>query len=758
MTSILHISDLHAQGETMNRIGNLVRAVVCDIVALTGDCQKPLPADWNDWPQHFKLSVPGNHDSSETFVNLHNWTTKTPWFTRHNELGIIGIDTSDLKNPFATLEAQLENFMKSSRSLPLLAVILLFVLCPFISSQQGQAPLTPQQQAVADYIKDNYAKREVMIPMRDGIKLFTSIYEPKDTSQKYPILLSRTCYSVAPYGPDKFKTSIGPNELFPREGYVFVYQDVRGRYLSEGEFEDVRPYIPGKSGKQTDETTDTYDTVDWLLGNINSNGRVGVYGISYPGFYTSMAGIDSHPAVKAISPQAPVSDWFHGDDDHHNGALFLTQNFSFFATFGQPRPKPISNNDYLKPFKFDTQDGCKFYLELGGLKNAGDLYEKQLGVHIKFWDQMMAHPNYDQFWKEHNILPNLKNIKAAVMTVGGWYDNEDLFGALNTYQHIERQNPGIYNVLVMGPWFHGGWERSEGDWLGTAYFGAKTSLFYREHIELPFFNHFLKDKGDVSQIKEVNSFDTGANEWHEFDDWSPKFSSETPLYLTAEGKLSFSESGASSQTYDEYVSDPMNPVPYTQKITLNYPRDFMTEYQRFVAGRPDVLVYQTEPLTQDIRVAGNIKPEIFISSSGTDSDFVVKLIDVFPDDYKYPEGAKPPDNSAACVFQPGGYQMLLRGEPFPARFRESFEKPVALKPNTPTKISYEMPGIVHTFKKCHRTMVQVQSTWFPLVARNPQKFLPNYKLATDNDFQRATERVYHSAANPSRILLPVVKQ
>src|SRR6266498_3595232 len=657
MTSILHISDLHAQGETMNRIGNLVRAVVCDIVALTGDCQKPLPADWNDWPQHFKLSVPGNHDSSETFVNLHNWTTKTPWFTRHNELGIIGIDTSDLKNPFATLEAQLENFMKSSRSLLLLAVILLFVLCPFISSQQGQAPLTPQQQAVADYIKDNYAKREVMIPMRDGIKLFTSIYEPKDTSQKYPILLSRTCYSVAPYGPDKFKTSIGPNELFPREGYVFVYQDVRGRYLSEGEFEDVRPYIPGKSGKQTDETTDTYDTVDWLLGNINSNGRVGVYGISYPGFYTSMAGIDSHPAVKAISPQAPVSDWFHGDDDHHNGALFLAQNFSFFATFGQPRPKPISNNDYLKPFKFGTQDGYKFYLELGGLKNAGDLYEKQLGVHIKFWDQMMAHPNYDQF---------------------------------------------------------------------------------------------LKDKGDVSQIKEVNSFDTGANEWHEFDDWSPKFSSETPLYLTAEGKLSFSESGASSQTYDEYVSDPMNPVPYTQKMTLNYPRDFMTEDQRFVAGRPDVLVYQTEPLTQDIRVAGNIKPEIFISSSGTDSDFVVKLIDVFPDDYKYPEGAKPPDNSAACVFQPGGYQMLLRGEPFPARFRESFEKPVALKPNTPTKISYEMPGIVHTFKKGHRIMVQVQSTWFPLVARNPQKFLPNYKLATDNDFQRATERVYHSAANPSR--------
>jgi hypothetical protein len=385
---------------------------------------------------------------------------------------------------------------------------------------------------------------------------------------------------------------------------------------------------------------------------------------------------------------------------------------------------------------------------------------------------MMLHPNYDQFWKERNILLNLKNVRAAVMTVGGWYDNEDLYGALGTYESIERQNPGIFNVLVVGPWFHGGWARSDGDWLGTAYFGAKTGVYYREHFELPFFNYFLKDKGDISQIKEVNVFDTGANQWREMANWSPTTSTDTSLYLMANGKLTFSAPVAGKRlavAYDEYVSDPMNPVPYTQKITLNYPRDFMTEDQRFVAGRPDVLVYQTEPLREDITVAGTIKPQLFVSSSGTDSDFIVKLIDVFPDDYQYPESGnklpngqperlRPPEGSAACVFAPGGYEMLLRGEPFPARFRNSFEKPLPLRPNRPTKVSYVMPGIVHTFKKGHRIMVQIQSTWFPLVSRNPQKFLANYKMATDADFQKATERVYHNAANPSQIILPVMKR
>ena len=648
--------------------------------------------------------------------------------------------------------------MKPNRFFNLSIIVVFFVLGVSASfAQPGQ--MTQQQRELADYIKSHYTKREVMIPMRDGVKLFACIYEPKDKKQKYPIMFDRTPYSVGPYGPDAYKNFLGPDELFPREGYIFVYQDVRGRYMSEGVYEDVRPYIPNKRGNQIDETTDTYDTVDWLIKNVaNNNGRVGVYGISYPGFYTSMAGIDGHPAVKAISPQAPVSDWFHGDDNHHNGALFLAQNFSFFTGFGQPRPTPTSNNTYLKQFNFGTQDGYKYYLAMGGLKNSGDAFEKQLGFRLKFWDQMMQHPNYDQFWKERNIFPNLKNIHAAVMTVGGWYDNEDLFGALGTYQSIEKQNPGTYNVLVMGPWFHGGWARSDGDWLGTAYFGSKTGVYYREHFELPFFNYFLKDKGDISQIKELNLFDTGSNEW--IADWSPATSADTLFYFQRGGKLSTAKPPtlAKAEAYDEYVSDPMNPVPYTQKITLNYPRDFMTEDQRFAATRPDVLVYQTDPLIADVTVAGPIKPELFISSSGTDSDFVVKLIDVFPDEFKLPDGLKPPDSSAGCVSTPGGYEMLLRGEPFPARFRNSFEKPLPLTPNVATKISYVMPGIVHTFKKNHRIMVQIQSTWFPLVARNPQKFLPNYKLGTDADFQKATERVYHSVAYPSRIVLPVWKR
>ncbi len=658
-----------------------------------------------------------------------------------------------------------------------LALLCVFAFA-FSSSAQPGAQLTKEQRELADYIKSHYTKSEVMIPMRDGVKLFVCIYEPKEKRQKYPIMFDRTPYSVGPYGLENFKTSLGPNEFFAREGYIFVYGDVRGRYMSEGEFEDVRPYVPNKKPGQIDETTDTYDTVDWLIKNVpNNNGRVGVYGISYPGFYTSMAGIDGHPAIKAISPQAPVSDWFHGDDNHHNGALFLSQNFSFFTNFGQPRPAPINSNNYTKPFNYGTQDGYEYYLRLGGLKNFGDELQKQLSTRIKFWDEMMQHPNYDQFWKERNIFPNLKNIHAAVMTVGGWYDNEDLFGALNTYVNIEKQNPGIYNVLVMGPWFHGGWERSDGDWLGMAYFASKTSIYYREYFELPFFNYFLKDKGDISQIKEVNVYDTGANQWRNLPNWSPSVATDTPLYLMSNGQLAFGEgaTGARPSTgklppvgagprqpwYDEYVSDPWNPVPYTEKRnqeTIRYPRDFMTEDQRFAATRPDVLVYQTGPLTEDITVAGNIKPEIFISSSGTDSDFVVKLIDVFPNDYKYPEGAKPPDNSPGNILSPGGYEMLLRGEPMPARFRNSFEKPEPLRPNVATKLSFVMPGITHTFKKGHRIMVQIQSTWFPLVARNPQKFMANYKLGTDADFQKATERVYHSPQNPSRIVLPVLKK
>ncbi len=638
------------------------------------------------------------------------------------------------------------------------AVIFLFAVVIFSLTAAAQTP-SPTPTELAKYITDNYTKREVMIPVRDGVKLFTAIYEPKDTSQKYPILLNRTPYTVAPYGADKFKGALGPDPLFAKEGYIFVYQDVRGKTMSEGEFMDVRPDIDNTDKTKIDESTDTYDTIDWLIKNVaNNNGRVGTYGISYPGFYTSAGSIDSHPALKACSPQAPVSDWFHGDDMHHNGALFLAQNFWFFTGFGQYRPTPNSDFKYVKEWKGGRPvDAYNYFLNAGGLKEIADKYEKQMGTRIKFWDDMMAHPNYDQYWKDRNILPKLKNIGCATMTVGGWYDNEDLYGAQKTYKNIEKLNPGIFNILVLGPWDHGGWSRNDGDWLGTAYFGQKTGEYYREKIEVPFFNHFLKDKGDISNLKEVNVFDTGSNQWKSYEGWDPKTGiTETPLYLERGGKLTFKKTDYKDQ-YDEYISDPAHPVPYTQKITTNYPRDFMTEDQRFASQRPDVLTYETDILDSDLTIAGDIHPELFVSSSGTDSDFVVKIIDVFPDDYKFPDGVKPPLSSAFSVFQPGGYEMLLRAEPFPARFRNSFEKPEALVPNEKVKIRFEMPGIVHTFKKGHRLMIQIQSTWFPLVARNPQKFMDNYKLGTAADFQKATQRIYRGLGGSSAVILPIQK-
>jgi hypothetical protein len=636
-----------------------------------------------------------------------------------------------------------------------------YVLLFFILNGMAFAVVSAQQQQSGrDYIKENYTKRELVIPMRDGVKLFTVVYEPQDKSQKYPILLNRTPFSVFPYGKDKddkdlFKASLGPSDLFAKEGYIFVYQDVRGLWKSEGRFQHLRP-VNLNLKKEPDESTDAYDTVDWLVKNVaNNNGRVGIYGSSYPGFYASAGVINSHPAIKAASPQAPVSDCFMGDDFHRNGALFLAQNYAFYTFFDDPSRLKINDFSFVEPFNWTTSDGYNLFLQIGALKNAGDYYEKALGRRSRFWDEVASHPSYDQFWKERNILPKLKNIKTPVLVVGGWFDNENLYGALQTYRHIEKQNPGIYNVLVMGPWSHNGWARLEGDWLGTAYFGQQTAVDYRSKIELPFFNYFLKSKGDISNIKEVNLFDTGANMWRSFDAYNPTAATPTPIYLSANGKLSF-DKPAGKSGFDEYVSDPMKPVPYTKKMTIDYPPQYMTEDQRFAAARSDVLVYQSDVLNEDLTVAGDINPRLFVSTSGTDSDFIVKLIDVYPDDYSYPEGIKMPEDILAGIFQPGGYQMLLRGEPFPARFRNSFEHPEAMTPNMPSELSFVMPGITHTFKKGHRIMVQIQSTWFPLVARNPQKFVLNYNLATNTDFQKATERVYFGGARASKIILPLL--
>jgi putative CocE/NonD family hydrolase len=640
----------------------------------------------------------------------------------------------------------------------LLTIVFLLLLTASPTRLRAQQ-MTPALQELTDYIKDNYTKREVMIPMRDGVKLFTSIYEPKNTSEKYPILLQRTPYTVAPYGADKFPFSLGPSMLYASEGYIFVYQDVRGRWMSEGEFVDVRPDIANTKPTEIDESTDTYDTVDWLIKNVrNNNGRVGMYGISYPGFYTSAGIIDTHPAIKAASPQAPVGDWFVGDDWHHNGAFFLASAFQFYGEYGQPRPVPVTPETATNKLpSYGTRDGYKYFLEMGSLANSDDRFRQQIGTDIKFWNQMMEHPNYDEFWQARNILPKLKNIKCAVMTVGGWFDAEDLHGALRTYEAIERQNPGIFNVLVMGPWNHGGWAYSSGKSLGNVDFLTSSAEFYRAQLELPFFNYFLKDKGDIKSIRELNVFETGTNEWKFYDktrdgSWSPREVEQRTIYLQPDGKLDFlpppATASRAASAYDEYVSDPAHPVPFIEDISVSMLATYMTSDQRHNSRRADVLVYQTEPLAADMTVAGDFNPTLFASTSGTDSDFIVKVIDVFPDNL-------PANPDTRRIM--GGYQMLVRGEPFRARFRNSFSKPEAMRPNAVEKIEFVMPGITHTFKKGHRLMVQIQSTWFPLVDRNPQTFVPNIFEAKETDFQKATQRIYRSGPNASRIAIRVLK-
>lgn len=600
------------------------------------------------------------------------------------------------------------------------------------------ATLTLQPTARTDQVdvKAFYNKTEQLIPMRDGVKLFTAIYTPKDQSQKYPIMLNRTPYSVNPYGPNAYKDALGPSDYFQKEKFIFVYQDVRGKFMSEGEWVEVRPYKPKKNGpKDIDESSDAYDTIEWLLKNVpNNNGRVGMWGISYPGFYTSMGVIDAHPALKAASPQAPIADWFIGDDFHHNGALFLPHAFNFFATLGKPRPAPTPN--FPERFVHGTPDGYRFFLDLGPLANANAKYFKG---EIAFWNDLMNHPNYDDYWQARNIRPHLRNIKTPVMTVGGWFDAEDLFGALETYKTIEETNPGARNTLVMGPWFHGGWARSEGDVLGSVSFGQKTSLTYREKVELPFFNCLLKDICN-RELAEATVFETGSNQWRHYDSWPPKNVESREIYLNANGGLSFTAPSAAA-AFDEYVSDPARPVPFINNIAIGMTREYMVDDQRFAATRPDVLVYQTGVLDRDVTLAGPIKATLFVSTSGTDSDFVVKLIDVFP-------------NSAPGTM--GGYQMLVRGEPMRARFRNSFSKPEAMEPGKITKIEFTLPDVNHAFLRGHRIMVQIQSSWFPLIDRNPQKFV-DINRATEADFQKATQRVYHAGANASRLTVSVLK-
>ena len=622
-----------------------------------------------------------------------------------------------------------------------LAALLLFCTFAMFSAAQHADQKKPADE-LAEWIKANYTKYEYRIPMRDGVKLFTSIYVPKDAAEQctYPILFDRTPYTVAPYGDDQYKTSLGPSDLFTRSKYIFVYQDVRGKFLSEGTFEDMRPYIADKkSAKDVDESSDTYDTIDWLVKNVRyNNGRVGVWGISYPGFYSSMAAIDAHPALKAVSPQAPIADWFIGDDFHHNGALYLPHMFSFMYTFGQPRPEPTTK--WADRFEHPTPDGYEFFLQ--NAEPLSNVDAKYYHNKVAFWENVIQHPNYDQFWKARSTPQFLKNIKPAMLTVGGWFDAEDLWGALHTYHSANAQSPNGDVKLVMGPWSHGGWARSDGDHLGNVWFNGKQSIFYREKIEFPFFEHHLKGTPDP-QLPEAYVFETGTNEWKRYDAWPPKQAKPAALYLGSNGQLTFVKPTAGAE-FDEYISDPAKPVPYITGTDFGMTREHMTDDQRQAGRRTDVLVYQTAPLTADTTIAGPLKPELWISTTGTDSDFVVKLIDVYPDNF--PDNPENPKDVHL-----GAYEQLVRGELFRARFRNGYEKPEPLDPNKVTKIAYEMPDVNHTFRRGHRIMVQVQSTWFPLADLNPQKFVPNIYTAAPSDFQKATERVYHSPTNDSHI-------
>jgi putative CocE/NonD family hydrolase len=602
------------------------------------------------------------------------------------------------------------------------------------------------QQSDSAYIRQNYIKMERLIPMRDGIKLFTAIYIPKDKSKKYPFMLNRTPYTVSPYGENNYKTSLGPSSLFTKEGFIFVYQDVRGKWMSEGKFEDVRPHIVNKKSKaDIDENSDTYDTIDWLIKNITgNNGKTGIYGISYPGFYSTTSLPNAHPSLKAVSPQAPVTDWFIGDDFHHNGTLFLADIFSFYYTFGVPRPKPITPDKRPKPFDFPIKDNYRFFLELNALKNIS---KKYYGDSIKFWNDVKAHPTYDAFWKARNITPHLTGVKPAVLVVGGFFDAEDLYGTLKTYQAIEKQNPSAKNNLVMGPWFHGGWARSSGNNFGDIDFGQPTSTWYQQNIEFPFFMQYLKDAADP-KLAEANIFITGSNEWKKFNTWPPEDTEERTLYLQPNGKLSF-EKVQRTDSWDEYLSDPNSPVPYQAGIQTSRTREYMIDDQRFASRRPDVRTFQTDPLSADITMTGPVLAKLVVSTTGTDADYVVKLIDVYPEDTP-----NPVPNPKNLIM--GGYQMLVRGEIMRAKYRNSFEKPEALVPGAITKVNYALPDVAHTFKKGHRIMIQVQNSWFPLADRNPQQFMDIYQ-AEPGDFRKATHRIFHDVHNSSAVTVSVLK-
>lgn len=588
------------------------------------------------------------------------------------------------------------------------------------------------------YMRAHYDKVEYRIPMRDGTKLFTIAYIPKDTSKKYPFLLNRTCYNASNYGD--YNTYGHPSKYLVQDGYILIFQDVRGRYMSEGIFDNMTPNIPGNDKENktaTDESSDTYDTIEWLLKNVKgNNGKAGIFGISYPGFYSAASLPDAHPALKAVSPQAPISDFFF-DDFHHQG-VYLESYTAAFAVFGYQKSGLTKESWFedkiMRFYKNRPKDGYQFYLDLGPLKNITEKYHND----NFFWKQFVDHPNYDEFWQKRNILPHLKNVTPAVMTVGGWFDAEDLYGPLNIYKRIEATTPKAKNTIVMGPWSHGAWAHEEGKSTHNhLYFGDSIATFYQRNIERKFFGHYLKGDTDP-KLPEAYMFDTGKKEWNTFEVWPPK-KENVKLYPGEKGVLSVNKPLDQKAAF-EYVSDPAKPVPYTSQIEgLTFtPRSFMSDDQRNATRRPDVLAFETEVLTDDMTLSGEILAKLDVAMTGTDADFIVKIIDVYPDNE--PNNEHNPKNIVM-----GGYQQLVRSEVFRGRFRNSFEKPQSFVPNQLTRVNVPLQDILHTFKKGHRIMVHIQSTWFPYIGRNPQKYVDNIYKANEEDFIKSTITIYGSS-------------
>jgi putative CocE/NonD family hydrolase len=576
-----------------------------------------------------------------------------------------------------------------------------------------------------------FDRTEAMVPMRDGAKLFTTVHVPKEPKGPVPLILVRT-----PYGIDGRAERNMTNYLkeFADDGYAIAFQDIRGRFKSDGTFVMTRPPRDRSDPKAVDEASDTHDTIDWLLKTVKgNNGRVGMLGVSYPGWLTAVALLDPHPALKAVSPQASPADMFLGDDFHHNGAFRLSYGFEYVAMMETDK----TNTN----FKFDTFDTYDWYLKLGALSNVN---RRHFHGQLPTWNDFVAHPNYDAFWKKQSLEPRLNAVTVPTLNVAGWYDQEDFRGPLKIYAGLEKRDAGNRNFLVVGPWNHGGWTAGAGDRLGRVAFGSATGSHFRSKIQAPFFHYYLKDQGTPPPA-EARVFRTGSNTWENFDRWPPKSAAARKLYFHPNGKLAFDPPAEAVPGFDEYVSDPANPVPYRPRpVRPTYPGPewpvWMTQDQRFAHGRPDVLTYASDPLAEDLTVAGSMTVKLFASTSGTDCDWMVRLIDAYPEEYPADPGM-------------GGYQLLIAGEPVRARFRKSFEKPEPVTAGAVEEYAIDLNGGSHRFRKGHRVMVQVSSTWFPLIDRNPQAYVPNIFEATDADFRKATQRVFRTPKFASHVAL-----